>query len=90
MLNNESDSVISLAGPLEKVGDQLVLRIPYEMGGDALAQAARGISSVVDGYLQIRVPDWLAEKLGIAEGSLVDIDNAGGRFNMTLHVDQPA
>jgi hypothetical protein len=83
-----SEPVISVTGPVAKVGDQLVLRIPMETGGEALANAARGISSVVDGFLQINLPDWLAAKLGIAEDNLVDVDNFGGRLNVTRHVEQ--
>ena len=33
-------------------------------------------------YLKIVIPDWLASKLGIQEGTLVSVNNANGKFNM--------
>jgi hypothetical protein len=30
------------------------------------------------------IPDWMAKKVGIGEGSRVAIDNRDGRFNITL------
>ena len=44
---------ISIQGPVECVGDQLGLLIPLAVGGDELAQCARGIGVVEDEFLKI-------------------------------------
>jgi hypothetical protein len=77
------DDVISLSGPVELVGGELVLLIPLEAGGEALSIVARGISRIEGDYLRVTIPQWLAEKLCIAEGSEVNVNNAGGTFNIT-------
>ncbi|MFZ0212983.1 MAG: hypothetical protein WBE20_13615 [Candidatus Acidiferrales bacterium] len=85
------DGVVSLKGPVEKVGGKLVLRIPLAVGGEELIQSARGISSVEGDYLVIEIRDWLAEKLGITEGSWVHVHNTDGKFHIqpTSERDQP-
>ena len=75
--------VVSLQGPVEKIGGKLVLRIPLSAGGEELIQCSRGISEIEDDFLKIVIPDWLAAKLAISEGSLVQVDNREGKFNMT-------
>jgi len=77
------DDIVSLEGPVELLDGKLVLQIPLDAGGDVLRTAARGISTVDDEFLTITIPDWLAEKLGIGDGSLVLVDNSGGKFNIT-------
>ena len=74
---------VSLEGPVEKVGDDLVLLIPLSAGGDELSEVARKISTVEDGVLKVVIPVWLAEKLHIQAGSLVLVDNRNGKFNIT-------
>jgi len=73
---------ISLTGPIEQIGDKLMLRIPLTMGGDKLVSCSQGISTIQDGILCIEVKDWLAQKLSISEGSLVTVDNTNGKFNI--------
>ena len=75
--------VTSLRGPVTKVEGKLMLRIPLDAGGDQLMECARGISEVDGEYLNVVVPDWLAVKLKIAEGSVVSVDNANGKFNIS-------
>jgi hypothetical protein len=77
------DDFVSLQGPVELLDGKLMLRIPLEAGGAALHAAARGISAVDEEFLNITIPGWLAEKLRISEGSLVAVDNRGGKFNIT-------
>jgi hypothetical protein len=84
-LGNTDDEVTSVTGPVETLNGQMLLRIPLEVGGERLAYSARGISTVKEGYLEVRIPDWLAENLGIGERSLVDVDNTNGKFNITPH-----
>lgn len=76
--------VTSLRGPVEKFEGKLMLRIPLDAGGDQFIECARGISEVDGEYINVIIPDWLAAKLRIAEGSVVSVDNANGKFNITL------
>jgi hypothetical protein len=75
---------VSLGGPVEKLGEEFVLRIPLEAGGDILHQNARQISRIDGEFLVVPIPSWLAEKLGIGEGSEVIVDNRDGKFNLTV------
>ena len=75
--------VTSLEGPLELVDGHLMLRIPLSAGGDKLAPSAKGIGIIDGDFLTIVIQPWLAEKPRIAEGSLVLVDNHGGKFNIT-------
>ena len=71
----------------ELLAGQLTLQIPLEVGGADFEEAASGISTVADGCLNIVIPDWLAAKLGIVDGSIVAIDNHGGKLNLSLVPD---
>ena len=62
----------SLQGPVEKIGDKLVLRIPLDAGGNELIECSRGISEIDGEFLQITIPDWLAGMLRIDKGSIVN------------------
>ena len=81
------DEITSLSGPVELLAGKLVLRIPTAAGGAQLAAAARGIGEIVDDELVIGIPPWLASKLGIREGTIVAVDNRGGKFNITPEVE---
>jgi hypothetical protein len=74
---------ISLEGPVGLVDGKLTLDIPLAAGGDKLAPLARGIGEVHDEVLRVVIQPWLAEKLRIAAGSLVFVDNRNGKFNIT-------
>ena len=78
------DDIVSLQGPVELLDGKFTLRIPLDAGGATLRAAARGISSIDGEFLSVIIPDWLAEKLGITDGSLVAVDNRHGKFNITL------
>ena len=88
--DEKDQDLTSLGGPVESLDGQLMLRIPLAAGGEALIECARGISRVSGGYLEIRIQPWLAEKLGISEGSRVVVDNRNGKFNITLESSEPA
>jgi len=77
-----SDQVTSLSGPVDLVDGRLLLRIPLEHGGDQFVAASRGIGLVVGDELHVAIPEWLAKQLGIGEGTIVDIDNRNGKFNI--------
>jgi hypothetical protein len=74
---------ISLEGPVELVNGKLMIRIPLAVGGDRLAPLAGGIGEIDGEYLIVVIQPWLAEKLRIAEGSLVIVDNENGKFTIT-------
>jgi hypothetical protein len=74
---------ISIRGPVEMRGGELALSIPLEAGGKELAPLAQKISKIEGDYLVIPIPDWLASKLKIQEGSFVDVDNKNGKFTIT-------
>ena len=78
------DQQVWLEGPVELVDDKLTLAIPLSAGGDKLQASARGISYVADECLNVVIPDWMAEKLGVTVGTRVAIDNRDGRFNITV------
>ena len=77
------NEVTSLGGPVERVDGRLVLHIPLAAGGSALINCSRGIGRVEEDMLIVTIPDWLAEQLGITEGSAVIVDNRNGKFNIT-------
>jgi hypothetical protein len=77
------DAVMSLKGPVERVGGTLCLRIPLEAGGTQLAASCLTISRIEDELLVVDLPDWLAEKLHVTEGSTVWVDNRDGKFTIT-------
>jgi hypothetical protein len=83
-----ADDITSLAGPVERIDGKLMLRVPLSEGGAHLVAASRGIGVVAGENLDITIPDWLAEKLGIGDGSTVIIDNSNGKLN--IHLDTSA
>jgi hypothetical protein len=74
---------VSLEGPVERLGDDLVILIPLDAGGDALAPLAKGIGIVEGDCLKVTIQPRLAEKLRIGVGSLVVVDNLDGKFRIT-------
>jgi hypothetical protein len=83
------ENVTSLSGPVEKIDGKLVLRIPLEVGGNELVACSKGIGEINGECLSIHIVDWLAKKLGISEGSTVVVDNANGKFNISLSHRNP-
>jgi hypothetical protein len=78
------DNVTSLKGPVETIDGKLVLFIPLEAGGSALLPFAKGIAVVDGDDLKVTIPEWLAPKLGIKDGSQVQVDNQDGKFKIRL------
>jgi hypothetical protein len=74
--------ITSLNGPVEKIAGKLVLRIPLEAGGRELIECSRGISEIDEQFLTITIPEWLSGMLRIENGSLVNVDNRGGKCNI--------
>ncbi len=75
--------VTSLERPVLKVNGELMLLIPLEDGGAKLLECSRGISEVQGEFLKIVIPGWLAGMLRIEEGDLLNVNNHGGRFNIS-------
>ena len=84
------DKITSLQWPVEKIDGKLMLRIPLEAGGKDLAACARVIGQVDGEFLSIHIMGWLAQKLGISEGSRVAVDNANGKFNIRVCDTKPS
>jgi hypothetical protein len=74
---------ISLRGPIEREEGKLVMRIPLDAGGEQLYAVSRGISSIDGDDLVVTIPHWLAQKIGVGEGSVVYVDDRWGKFNIT-------
>lgn len=75
-------NITSLQRFVENIDGKLMLRIPLAAGGRELVECSRGISEVDGDFLNIVIPDWLAEKLGISEGTTLVVGNANDRFNI--------
>jgi hypothetical protein len=78
-----NDDFVSLCGPIEREGSRLVLRIPLDDGGCDLHLVCPPSSEIDCGDLVVPIPDWLAQKIAVGEGTIVHVDNRGGRFNIT-------
>jgi hypothetical protein len=75
------EDIAYLQGPIEKIDGKLVLFIPLA-AGDQFIECSKGISEVEGEYLKVIIPEWLAGTLRIDEGSVVNIDNKDGKFNI--------
>ncbi len=73
---------LSLEGPVERREGQLVLRVPLDAGGRKLQSVARTISFVENGNLVVLIPEWLAERMRLDEGSEVHVDDRWGKLNI--------
>ena len=82
MDDQSDDSVTTLGGPVELIDGRLMMRIPLASGGDQFVSCARGIGHVEGSDLVVVIPQWLATKLGILDGTQVVIDNRNGKFNI--------
>jgi hypothetical protein len=76
------DDYISLRGPIEREGSRLVIRIPLSDGGDELHMVCHDISEIDGDDLVVPIPDWLAEKIRVGEGTMVNVDNRDGKFTI--------
>lgn len=81
--------IVSLEGPIEEIGGKLMLRIPLDAGGTGLVECSRGIAIVEGGLLLVEIPAWLAGKLRVVAGDVVNVNNAGGKFNITPVAARP-
>jgi hypothetical protein len=77
---------VSVKSSIELIDGQLTLRIPLDEGGEELISCTSRFASVESDYLYITLPDWMTERLGVSEGSVVVVDNRDGKFNVRLDV----
>lgn len=77
------DEFVALEGPVERRGDRLVLRVPLEAGGEKLKVVAKATSYEEEGRLVVILPEWLAERMQLDEGSAVHVDNRWGKLNIS-------
>ncbi len=77
------ENYLSLRGPIEREEAGLVLRIPLDAGGEQLRLVCEAISQIDGNDLVIFIPDWLAEKIQVAEGTEVYVDDRDGKLNIT-------
>ena len=73
---------MSLQGPVERRENRLILRIPLDAGGDKMQLVARATSFVEGKNLVVLLPEWLAQRMGIGEGSEVYVDDRWGKLNI--------
>jgi len=83
------NDVVSLEGSVLKRDGQLLLLIPLDAGGEEFIECSRGISELMDGFLKIVIPEWLAGMLRVEEGGLVVISNANGKFGIWAAEPRP-
>lgn len=67
----------------QNIDGNLTLVIPLGAGGDELLEPSRGIGKVDGKDLKIVIPYWLADKLGLDDGGLVELDYEHGALNVT-------
>lgn len=72
----------SVHAPVERREDRLVLRIPMDAGGDKLQLVAQTSSFVEGNDLVVLLPEWLAHRMRLAEGSEVYLDDRWGKLNI--------
>ena len=80
---------VSLEALVLNAGGKLILLIPLEAGGNELFRYCRGIAEIDGSNLKVSIPDWLADKLGVQEGSRLRVDNDCGKFNITAFEASP-
>jgi hypothetical protein len=74
----------SMTGPVVEHEGYFWLIIPLEPGGKHFIECAKGVSLVEDGFSKIFIARTVAEKIGIRHGSIIEINNYGGKLNMQL------
>ena len=73
---------VAVQGPVERRGNRLVFRVPLEEGGERLRLVATATSYVEDGNLVVVLPEWLAGRMRLDEGSPVYVDDRWGKLNI--------
>jgi hypothetical protein len=79
---DESEPTDCISGPVETRGDLLVLRIPLAAGADKFVPVTTAIGSVDGDVLEIRIPVFIAQTLGIGAGDRVTVGLQAGKFTI--------
>lgn len=82
--------VVRIEGPLEKIGERWLMRIPLTVGGDVLSATTSGIGQIKDGVLEIELPNQLVQNLKLKEGQHLWVHNATGEFTFEWHPNAQA
>ena len=82
-LRMQTNDFVAIEGPVERRGDRLVLRVPLDAGGEKLKLVAQATSFEEDGRLVVELPEWLAQRMQLGEGSAVHVDNRFGKLNIS-------
>lgn len=64
-----------------------MLSIPLAVGGRELIPYTKGIGWVEGYFLKVEIRPWMAEKLGVGEGTIMAVDNLTGEFRMQRYVE---
>jgi hypothetical protein len=73
---------VTLAGPVELIDEECVLRIPLAAGGAHFVECLRGIGQIQDEHLLMPIDD----SVGFTVGRIVEITNRRGRFSVRPYV----
>ena len=83
-MSEELENFVCLRQRVQRVHGSLALLIPLAGVGGVFLECTRGIAAVQGEFLKVIIPDWLATKLRIKEGSHVMVDNREGKFHIQL------
>ena len=73
---------VSIQAPVESREGRLVLRIPMDAGGAKFQLVAQASSFVEGDDLVVLLPEWLAHRMQLGEGTEVHLDDRWGKLNI--------
>lgn len=82
-MNPIPSELFPLQARVQTLNGHLVIYVPLDRGGRQLASITRGLSDTEGAQLKIVIPEWLANEVGIQEGTDVSIDSRDGQFSLT-------
>jgi len=88
--HSQNSDIVRIEGPLERVDDRWLLRIPLAVGGAQLVASTRGIGEIKGEILEIVVPDNLVRNLKLKEGQHLWVHNKDGKFTFEWHPSNDA
>lgn len=86
MYDRDVEGGLNLERSVERIGERLAISLPMSEGGNQFVDCTREIAEIDRDRerLNIFVPDWLAQKMHLAEGSKVIISNLDQKFTIWL------
>jgi hypothetical protein len=88
--HSQNSDIVRIEGPLERVDDRWLLRIPLAVGGAQLVASTRRIGEIKGEILEIVVPDNLVRNLKLKEGQHLWVHNKDGKFTFEWHPSNDA